>query len=152
MANGDSFNAREFVTAGRAVFTLSGRESRYTYQVSRSEDGAVYFVALLTGPDNTADYTYLGLLQPDSGRVILTRKSTYTDQSRPVVALRWALGILWQGRALPEPARLQHVGKCGRCGRALTVPESIDRGIGPERCDQRGVGSGNDRINVGICR
>ena len=25
-----------------------------------------------------------------------------------------------------------HEGKCGRCGRKLTVPESIEAGIGPE--------------------
>jgi hypothetical protein len=25
-----------------------------------------------------------------------------------------------------------HEGRCGRCGRALTVPESVERGIGPE--------------------
>ena len=128
-----TFDARTFITAGRATFTLQGRGARcYTYKVTRSEDGGAYFVSLLTGPDNTADYTYMGLLDVDTGRVRLTAKSTYTPASTPVIALRWALPILWRGDELPTPARLLHIGRCGRCGRALTVPSSINAGIGPE--------------------
>ena len=127
-----TFDARAFITAGRATFTLEGRDARYTFRVNRSEDGGAYFVSLLTGPDNTADYTYVGLLAIGSGYLHLTRKSTYTPKSTPVIALRWALPIVWRGDTLPTPARLMHIGKCGRCGRALTVPSSIDAGIGPE--------------------
>ena len=127
-----TFDARTFITAGRAVFTLEGREARYTYRVNKSEDGGAHFVQLLTGPDNTRDYTYLGLLMAETGAVYLTSASHYTHKSMPVVALRWALDILWRGEELPAPARLMHVGRCGRCGRALTVPSSIDAGIGPE--------------------
>lgn len=132
MANGDTFDARAFITAGRAVFTLQGREARYTFKVTRSPVSRALFVSILTGPDNTADYTYIGLLDERTGRVILTAKSRYTHESTPVKALRWALPIVWRGDTLPAPARLRHVGRCGRCGRALTVPKSIDAGIGPE--------------------
>lgn len=129
-------DVRAFVTAGRATFTLEGKAARYTYRVNRSQndDGRppVYFASLLTGPDNTADYTYIGLLDPSTGALRLTAKSTYTAETLPVRALRWALPILFAGRALPAPARLLHIGRCGRCGRALTVPSSIDAGIGPE--------------------
>ena len=137
-----TFDARVFICAGRAVFTLQGREARYTYRVSKSHESAdtgrrpVWFVSLLTGPDNTADYTYMGLLIPDTGAVYLTSKSSYTPKSTPVVALRWALDLVWRGLELPAPARLMHVGRCGRCGRALTVPASIDAGIGPECATQ----------------
>lgn len=127
-----SFDARRFILGGNATFTLEGREQRYTYRVTRSDDGAVYFVALLTGPDNTADYTYLGLLDDASGAVRLTRKSRMTDDSVPVIALRWALRWIWSGKPLPAPAKIYHVGRCGRCGRALTVPSSIESGFGPE--------------------
>ena len=130
-----TFNPRTFITAGRAVFTLQGRESRYTFRVSRANPrapGSALFVSMLTGPDNTADYTYMGMLDEHSGYLRLTHASTYTPESTPVKALRWALPILWQGGSLPAPARLVRIGKCGRCGRALTVPSSIDAGIGPE--------------------
>lgn len=128
-----TFDARTFITAGRAVFTLQGRDARYTFRVNRvSKISRSLFVNLLTGPDNTADYTYLGMINEQTGRVYLTKASAYTDTSTPVLALRWALRILWRGDTLPAPAQLYHVGRCGRCGRALTVPSSIDAGIGPE--------------------
>jgi hypothetical protein len=31
---------------------------------------------------------------------------------------------------------LWHEGRCGKCGRALTVPESIESGLGPV-CESR---------------
>ncbi len=134
-----TFDPRTFITAGRAIFTLQGRDARYTFRVSRrggaGGDGGwppLYFVSLLTGSDNTADYTYMGMLDATSGYLRLTHASPYTAESTPVIALRWALPIVWTGSTLPAPARLMHVGRCGRCGRALTVPESIDAGIGPE--------------------
>lgn len=142
-----TFNARRFITAGRAVFTLQGRDARYTFRVTRANFdvtqllprrsdprrlGPAYFVSLLTGSDNTSDYTYVGVLDTKTGYVRLTAASHYTAESTPVIALRWALPIVWKGGILPVPARLMHVGRCGRCGRALTVPESILAGIGPE--------------------
>lgn len=127
-----TFDARAFITAGRAVFTLQGRDARYTFRINKSDDGRALFVGMLTGPDNTADYTYVGLLEARTGWLRLTKRSSYTDASTPVLALRWALPIVWRGDTLPAPAQLYHVGKCGRCGRALTVPSSIDAGIGPE--------------------
>lgn len=128
-ATGSTFDARTFITAGRAVFTLTGRASRYTFRVTKR---AQLFVGLLTGPNNTRDYTYVGVLHPVTGYLRLTGASHYTAESTPVIALRWALPIVWKGGILPPPARLMHVGKCGRCGRALTVPASILAGIGPE--------------------
>ena len=133
------FDPKRFITAGKATFTLQGINSRYTYRITRSDpdlqDRTVLFISLLTGSDNTADYTYLGLLDEPSGQVRLTRKSRYTVDSVPVRALGWACRRLWQGRSI-EPARLFHVGSCGRCGRALTVPASIESGFGPE-CSAR---------------
>lgn len=127
---------RRFVTAGRAIFTLQGKDSRYTYKITHAEpkpgytQGA-YFVSLLTGPDNTADYTYVGLLMLHSGEVRITRSSKYRDDSKPVQAFNWAMRRIWQGKPI-APATFYHIGRCARCGRALTVPSSIESGLGPE--------------------
>lgn len=134
--NSTQFDAKRFITAGKAIFTLQGKEARYTYRVSRSEPDAqgrtVLFISLLTGTDNTSDYTYLGLLEEHSGAVRLPGKSRMSATSKPVVALSWACKWIWAGRELPAHARLYHMGRCGRCGRALTVPSSIETGVGPE--------------------
>ncbi|KFH18417.1 hypothetical protein ELZ19_06775 [Brucella abortus] len=130
-------DARRFALAGRAVLTLTSRRTgaRFTYRVRRAEDkDDLHFVGLLTGPDNTGDFTYIGVLS--GGRFRLTAKSRSTMEAPSVRAVDFfARKVLCEG-VLPEELEVRHEGRCGRCGRALTVPESIDRGIGPE-CQHR---------------
>lgn len=128
---------KDFITAGKAIFTVSnGKGEHYTFRVTHKEATgnypATWFVALLTGPENTSDYTYMGMLNPQEGSVRLTRNSKFNEDSTPVRVIRWALGIVWKSGEFPTGYKLQHEGKCGRCGRTLTVPESIESGIGPE--------------------
>lgn len=130
-----------FVTAGKAIFTVSNAQGEhYTYKVTHKEANGnnreAWFASVLTGPDNTADYTYLGMVDPADGNVRLTKSSRYTDDSQPVRVVRWALRLVWNQKNPPEGYAVQHNGRCGRCGRLLTVPESIDTGIGPE-CAKR---------------
>lgn len=128
---------QSFILAGRAVFTVSSpKGGRYTYKVSlKAAEGRypdTWFCKLLTGPDNTSDFTYMGILDRSTMAVRLTAKSAYGADSTPVKVLVWALAKIQTGSALPAGYEIHHEGKCGRCGRALTVPESIVRGIGPE--------------------
>jgi hypothetical protein len=129
-------SAKSFILAGKAIFTLVGASNRYTFKVQRKDASDRYpeswFVSLLTGPENSSDYTYLGMLDASSGSVRLTRQSAYNDQTTPVKAIRWAFGLIWANKALPAPGQILHAGRCGRCGRLLTVPESIASGFGPE--------------------
>lgn len=135
---------RDFILGGKAIFTVSNPTGeRYTFKVNRKDavpgspygDQPTYFVKLLTGPDNGSDYTYLGILTP-GGLVKLTRASKFSDTTKPVLVIRWAVGIVFSGQALPPGYKLHHEGHCGRCGRLLTVPESVDSGFGPE-CSAR---------------
>lgn len=137
----------DFILAGRAVFTLSGKASRFTYRVNRkdAEPGSRYgnqptfFVSLLNGPDNTSDYRYVGILDPATGHVRLTRNSKVGLDAPSVKALHWALPKIWAKAPMPPAFQIRHEGKCGRCGRALTVPESIDTGFGPECAGHLGL-------------
>lgn len=129
----DAKEIKDYMLAGNATVTMSGLKARYTYKVSRAknqEPGAapLYFVALLSGPDNESDYTYMGVL---NGTLKLTKKSAFKDDSIPVRAFRYVWAHVSAGN-LPPQAEVRHEGSCGRCGRKLTTPESIDRGIGPE--------------------
>lgn len=127
---------RSFVTAGEAIFTVANPEGdHYTYRVDHKEASSewpeAWFISLLTGPDNISDYTYLGKLNVATGAVQLTKKSAYTDGSLPVKVIRWALRRVWADDDMPDGYEVHHEGRCGRCGRTLTAPSSIDRGIGP---------------------
>lgn len=140
--------SRKFVTAGKALFTLEipaafstqhSLPSHYTYKVTKKEATdqycESYFVSLLTGPSNESDYSYLGVLDPTSGEVRLTKASKMTYESMPVRLLQRIIRRLWidQTEEITKAGfALHHEGVCCRCGHRLTVPSSIESGIGPE--------------------
>lgn len=127
----------DFVWAGRAIFTVSSKTGEhYTYRVNKQveesrtdRDRILYFVGLLIGPDNTSDYTYLGVLE-DTG-LRLTRASKLDSDSKPVRVFDWALRVIKGEQILPQGYMIEHAGRCGSCGRMLTDPESLRTGIGP---------------------
>lgn len=130
-------DALSFLLAGNATFTLASKRTgvRFTYRARWPEPGSDRrFVSLLSGPDNTSDYLYMGMLTLTlDGRVkdfVQTRASRITPKSVSWFALTWALHHLKRGD-MPEELEFWHEGRCGRCGRKLTVPESIARGLGP---------------------
>lgn len=130
---------RDFITAGNAIFTLVGKDSRFTFKVTRKDPspgyekyGVSYFVSVLNGPDNYENYLYMGMLDPVTGNVRLTRNSKVGLDAPSFKAINWALPKIFAGAAMPPAFSIHHEGKCGRCGRRLTVPESILTGIGPE--------------------
>jgi hypothetical protein len=125
----------KFFSAGRAVFTVdNGKGTHYTFRIGRKNDTQPLFVSLLTGPDNENSFTYLGIFKPETNEIRLTAKSRYTDETLPVKVVRWAVKSVAANK-IPEGYAIQHAGKCCRCGRTLTTPESVNRGWGPE-CDK----------------
>lgn len=129
-----------FLLAGNAIFTLRSRKtgSRFTYRVSHKKGGDVSFVSLLTGSDNSRDYSYMGLLpddKPTSLRGVGKGKSCASYDAPSAKAFQYLLDSIIKGQ-IPESLEVWHEGRCGRCGRRLTVPESIDTGLGPECADK----------------
>lgn len=137
---------RRFLLGGKAVFTLVSTETgtRFTFKARQPEEpndprkGTPTWISLLTGADNETHYTHLGtvwLERTDREDLYLKlppqqrRKLSYDAPS--VLAFRWFLKQLNQG-ALPPTVEVWHEGRCGRCGRTLTVPSSIATGFGPE--------------------
>lgn len=142
----------QFILAGEATFTVSnGQGSHYTYHVYRTEPSAqfrnpAWFIKALTGPDNTQDYQYMGMLVLAEGRdpkIKITARSGWTLNEFPFKVAEWALRVIWQvaaGRySLPPTYSIKHDGNCGRCGRKLTTPASLDTGLGPECAAMMGI-------------
>lgn len=125
-------NIKSFILAGKARFTLRNPETgnRFTFRVKRADDNGPAFVSVLTGDDNDSSYTYLGTIFGD-GNFVITRKSRISPDAPSAKAFAWAWRRLNVGADLGK-AECWHEGRCGRCGRALTVPESIESGLGPE--------------------
>lgn len=129
-----------FVLAGNAILTIESGHTgqRYTYRVRQPKTPGPHFVQLLTGPDNTSSYTFLGTIF--EGREWRhSRKSPVSEKATSAVAWAWLWGLLVRGHELPEALGVWHEGRCGRCGRVLTTPESLERGVGPE-CQAKRAG------------
>lgn len=127
--------ALAYIRAGKATVTLVSVKTgtRFTYRVSAAPEGDTLFVGLLNGPDNTADYKYLGRVARGifwAGRKV-PKPGDISPDSPSAKAFAWAWRALSR-RELPDSLQVWHEGRCGRCARKLTVPASIESGFGPE--------------------
>ena len=128
-----------FMLGGKAYFTLRSVKTgtRFTYRVTEAEPkegyekyGKSWFVSLLNGPDNWSNYQYMGQIRQDR-RFYITKGSKVGADASSARAFSWVWSRLTAGQDI-NGVEVWHEGKCGRCGRKLTVPESIETGFGPE--------------------
>ena len=137
--------ALRFMFSGNAVLTVVNRKSgsRLTFKIQRAKEAKhgrrPWFVKLGSGPA----FDYIGLIgersqdTPDA-RLRVKRGGTLQEQ-RGVAAFEWILRTLNTSKmaaTITPLIEIWHEGKCGRCARPLTDPESIKTGFGPE-CRKR---------------
>jgi hypothetical protein len=124
-------NPIEFIKAGKAIFTVRNEDTgnRFTYKVKKLDDKKIWFVSVLNGSDNYTNYRYIGTIFGDNFRH--TKNSKVSKDAVSFLAFDWVINRL-QKNTLPDNVTIHHEGRCGRCGRRLTVPESIESGYGPE--------------------
>ena len=153
----DAKDVREFVLAGCATVTLESERTgaHFTYRVRQAKDRETekpaqrWFVSLLSGPNNESDYVYLGLIDfgarsanflAPTGPLQFrqTAKAKVGPDAPSVRGFTYFWKAITEGK-MPCSMVVRHEGKCGRCGRTLTVPESLDRGIGPECAGKMGM-------------
>lgn len=140
----DTADITRFVFAGKSTFTFKSTFTlrskktgiRFTYRVTEKDEGAIYFVALLNGSDNENDYTYLGFYRGSNYEH--GRKSRITSDAPSAKAFEFFARCLSKGELHPA-LEFYHEGRCGRCSRKLTTPESVLTGIGPECCRIMGI-------------
>jgi hypothetical protein len=134
----DFLQVNQFVFAGDSTFTLRSAKtgSRYTYKVQEADDGRCHFVKVLVGSDNENSYKYLGrFIGPD---FIPDRHQRISWDAPSALAFLFFTKCLRAGK-IHEMLEIYHEGKCGRCGRKLTTPESVMTGIGPDCAEHMGI-------------
>ena len=126
----------DFMFAGNATFTLRNSKSgnRFTYKVSTprkqsNPNKPIYFVNVMVGSDNETSYSFLGTL---FGKYAYqhSRKSNLLSTHKTVDVFQRFLNFI-ENNTTPNGIEIWHEGKCGCCGRKLTVPASVYSGIGP---------------------
>jgi hypothetical protein len=122
---------RRFMFAGKARFTIRSKRTgtRFTYRVKVSKDEKVFFVSVLTGAENETHYL---ISERTAGAVTRTVASQRSVLTHRVLSRFSSLARCLDAKRLHDQLEVWHEGRCGRCGRTLTVPESIASGIGPE--------------------
>lgn len=140
----------KFIQAGNARFTLRSAKTdkRYTYRMTykapdpnhpkfRTQMG-IWFVSVLTGPDNEANYTYLGFVKEGTTLFVHGDKSKISPDAPSATAFRWFWTRLIDQKPLDQ-LEFFHEGRCGHCARPLTDPISITTGFGPDCSEKLGI-------------
>ena len=131
----------EFIfLSGEAVFTLRSKATgkRYTYRVSRKlnqdleRERPIWWVELLTGRDNTRDFTKLGKLTTDSTDLLVYRVRG-GPRGAPAKGMAWLIDCIVEEDffRFAMQAEMWVSDSCRSCGARLTTPESLSQGLGP---------------------
>jgi hypothetical protein len=120
--------AIEFILGGKSLFTFMNTNSnnRFTFKVKKHKMNDIYFVSVLTNPDI---YQYIGVIKDQN--FSHTKKSKLSKDAQSIRVFDFVFSKL-KTKNLSEFIEIWHEGKCGKCGRTLTVPSSIKTGFGPE--------------------
>lgn len=124
-------NALRAIIAGNATITVKNARTgaHYTYEVSECPDkpGQLWFVSLQVEPGR---FEYMGCIW--GGKEYKHGRKSLIGQDAPgAIAFWWTWEHLRAG-TLPDAVEIWHSGTCCRCGKRLTDPESIERGLGPQ--------------------
>lgn len=129
-----------YITAGNATFTIESTkiDKRYTYKFyHRKNDNCEcrYLVKKLYGSNNEDDYHFIGIYYADTGvyksKAPQDAKPDYDKMLAAFLKMLHTDGTKWY-----PTCKFYMSSKCACCGRKLTTPKSIERGIGPE-CFER---------------
>lgn len=121
-------DALKFIFAGNSITTFvnSKTDNRFTFKTKQKKDSNLFYVSVLSSADT---YTYMGTII--NGIFVLGKKSNLTKDAQSVRVFQYVFSNLISN-SLPNFIEVWHEGKCGKCGRTLTVPNSILNGLGPE--------------------
>ena len=128
-------NPKEFAFAGNAVITLESENTKnhFTYKIKRADnDPNLYFVNLLHGQDNLNDFSFIGCVYRNTCTFVPRHKYRDVGISYWPPSFRAINFFFSHIDNIPNKLHVYHEGRCGRCGRRLTTPESITCGLGPE--------------------
>ena len=120
--------ALKFILGGKSFVTFlnTKTDNRFTFKVVKHKKDDIFFVNVLTGPDV---YTFVGTVR--NGVYKHSPKSNISNEAQSVKVFNYIVNKLTSNN-LPDFIEIYHDGRCGKCGRQLTVPDSIETGFGPE--------------------
>lgn len=128
-----------------------------TYTIVNPEDGSYATVrikewkskgdgtrvaAFMSGPDNESSFTAFATITPDGSAKVWHR---FSNEWKHMGTLEQLAAATPDDHGGFREAWAMRSGKCAMCGRKLTVPTSLYRGIGPE-CHKKLIGVISDLV------
>lgn len=149
----DARNAREYVLGSngklpkRSRFTVTHSGQRITFSTQRERlaedrdynpetdesDSRFWKISAMVGSDNDQSYVDFGVVYLQEHGYPVFRwasESTIAKSDKVVQVFAWLWDALSKGY-MPADTAFYNEGRCVRCRRVLTVPESRSRGQGP---------------------
>jgi predicted RNA-binding Zn-ribbon protein involved in translation (DUF1610 family) len=126
--------------AGKAIMTIESKKTQkhFTFKFRTPSDvdentpvnKIPVWIYVLTGSDNMSSYSFIGTLF--GTKYYHSKKSKISEDATSVVAFKyWLKGLVTNNATRLNQIELYHSGRCMRCGRKLTTPDSINTGVGP---------------------
>lgn len=128
------------------TYTVSSAKGHRTFEISTVSKGKKLegkrIVSLLSGSDNTSDYTGFAFLSSNGIHVWNKFKTQPNAKEKSLydvyAALLWSLISEGENSRFAANYTLMVEGVCFRCGRKLTTPQSLELGLGSECAKKAG--------------
>tara|TARA_B100000212_G_C27272776_1_gene489534 strand:- start:358 stop:813 length:456 start_codon:yes stop_codon:yes gene_type:complete len=138
-------NVLHFMTSPRegrrkgatATIVNEATGNRITVRFRKPKGFKAVLVDLMTGSDNEESFSFIGTLAGEQVRISPKQRTDAQKAHLAAKVINWTIAHAEADDL--RTVRVLHSGSCGRCGRKLTVPESIDSGLGPECAKHRKV-------------
>lgn len=131
---------KNFIFAGNAIFTVINETTgnRFTFRIRKAGWGTsnvksdIFYVSVLTGSDNNTCYSFLGSYFAGKSQMYHhSPKSKIGASAHSNKVIDWFFNFYTKNPNLYSTVKVYHSGKCGKCGKKLTTPDSIKSGLGP---------------------
>jgi hypothetical protein len=139
--------ALAFMLAGKSEFILHSTKTGddFKFKITKkesnkkdSEEEFVYFVNILHGSEST----YAGHMRFNKNTNMFEyfkgQKGKIEPKDLAIRSLIFVLNKLMRNEIVGN-LEVYHTGKCGKCGKKLTTPESIVTGLGPQCSKYLGI-------------
>lgn len=137
--------ALQFILAGKCEFILHSTKTNEDFkfemtkqQTKENENKFIYFLNTLHGYDKT----YAGVIwfndKTQEFQFSQGKKGQVASKELNIRSLIFVLNKLLKNETV-QYLDVFHTGRCGKCGKKLTTPESILTGLGPTCSKRAGV-------------
>ena len=141
----EQHKALQFMLAGKCEFVLHSSKTNedFKYEMTKKksdskEDSFIYFTSLIKGNEKI----YAGVIwfnnDTQEFRFSTGKNGKVEPSNISIKSLIFVLNKLVKEETVQHLV-VYHVGKCGKCGKKLTTPESILTGLGPTCSNKIGV-------------